>query len=143
MSRNRILTDKVIQQLDKAKNAGSTRTGIAADERGGTNDITALGGSLAMKGVAWVQNTPYVVGDIRIPPADATVGGGTYKCILAHTSTTGGAATADWATDLAALKWEPIQISEHTANPTVAQAGPLTDAVIDMLDSILIPDPNT
>jgi len=146
MSRNRILTDRVIQQLDKAKNATSTRGGIAADERGGTNDVTTLGGSLAMKGVAWLQNTAYVVGDIRIPPADTTVangGGNTFKCIIAGTSTNSGTAVEDWATDLAAGKWEAITIAPHTANPTVAQVGPLTDAVVDMLDSILIPDPNT
>jgi hypothetical protein len=50
---------------------------------------------------------------------------------------------ADWATDLAAGKWEAISISQHTANPTVALVGPITDAVVDMLDSILNPDPNT
>lgn len=54
---------------------------------------------------AWAQNVAYEVGTIVKNPDANTA----YICNLAHTSTTGGTAAADWATDLAAGYWTEVK----------------------------------
>lgn len=48
---------------------------------------------------AWAQNVAYNIGTLVYNGTTA------YLCKVAHTSTTGGTAAADWATDLAAGYW--------------------------------------
>lgn len=63
---------------------------------------------------AWAQNVAYNVGTLVY---NGTVA---YVCVEAHTSTTGGTAAADWATDLAAGYWQALETTTflkitHTA----------------------------
>lgn len=51
---------------------------------------------------AWAQNVVYNVGTLVY---NGTVA---YVCVEAHTSTTGGTAAADWATDLATGVWQAL-----------------------------------
>lgn len=77
-------------------------------------DVSNLGSKLVAPAGAWDQATAYVIGDVGTEPSGYTVAAGhtyskKYRCIVAHTSSTGGAShAADFATDLAAGKWEEL-----------------------------------
>lgn len=67
---------------------------------------------------AWAQNVAYNVGTVVY---NGTVA---YVCIAAHTSTTGGTAAADWATDLATgLYWQALPSTTKFIKITHTSAG--------------------